>query len=57
MALTTSNVKYRAHFEPLMGGVHFAPFPYPLRMGGPDAALATTLAAIDELFATRRGAR
>ncbi len=52
MALTSSNVKYRAHFEPLMGGVHFAPYPYPLRMGGADAALDATMAAIDELFAT-----
>ena len=52
MALTSSSVKYRAHFEPLMGGVHFVPYPYPLRMGGPEASLSTTLAAIDELFAT-----
>ena len=52
MALTSSNVKYRAHFEPLMGGVHFAPFPYPLRMGGDEAAVSATMAAIDELFAT-----
>jgi 4-aminobutyrate aminotransferase len=52
MALTSSNVKYRAHFEPLMGGVHFVPYPYPLRMGGADAALAATLEALDELFAT-----
>lgn len=51
MALTSSNVKYRAHFDPLMGGVHFVPYPYPLRMGGTDAALAATMAAIDELFA------
>jgi 4-aminobutyrate aminotransferase len=52
MALTSSSVKYRAHFEPLMGGVQFVPFPYPLRMGGADAALAATMAAIDELFAS-----
>ncbi len=52
LSLTSSNVKYRAHFEPLVGGVHVAPFPYPLRMGGAEGALATTLAAIDELFAT-----
>src|SRR5688500_12837812 len=52
MALTSSGVKYRAHFEPLMGGVHLVPYPYPLRMGGPEASLKTTLAAIDELFAT-----
>ena len=51
MALTSSSVKYRAHFEPLPSGIHFAPFPYPLRMGGPDAALAATMAAIEDLFA------
>ena len=50
MALTTSSAKYRSHFEPLMGGVHFVPYPYPLRMGGPEASLDATLAAIDELF-------
>ena len=52
MALTSSTVKYRAHFEPLMGGVHHVPYPYPLRMGGTDASLAATLAAIEELFVT-----
>ena len=52
MSLTSSNVKYRAHFDPLVAGVHFVPYPYPLRMGGSDAALDTTMAAIDELFAT-----
>ncbi|MGH2386163.1 MAG: aspartate aminotransferase family protein [Candidatus Limnocylindria bacterium] len=52
MALTSSNVKYRSHFDPLVAGVHFAPYPYPLRMGGADAALAASMAAIEELFAT-----
>ena len=52
MSLTSSSVKYRAHFDPLVGGIHFAPYPYPLRMGGADAALAATMAAIDELFTT-----
>ena len=52
MALTSSSAKYRAHFEPLMPGVHFVPFPYPLRMGGADAALTATMTAIGELFAT-----
>jgi 4-aminobutyrate aminotransferase len=52
LSLTSSAVKYRTHFEPLVGGVHFVPYPYPLRMGGADAALETTMAAIDELFAT-----
>ncbi|MGI8830875.1 MAG: aspartate aminotransferase family protein [Candidatus Limnocylindria bacterium] len=52
MSLTTSSVKYRAHFDPLLPGIHVAPYPYPLRMGGADASLATTMAAIEELFAS-----
>jgi 4-aminobutyrate aminotransferase len=55
MALTSSGVKYRGHFEPLLGGVHFAPYPYVLRNPtGQDAeaALAFSLAGIEELFAT-----
>ena len=54
MALTSSGVRIRGHYEPLPGGVHFVPFPDPLRIGhgSPDAALAATLSAIDELFAT-----
>ncbi len=54
MALTSSGVKYRGHYEPLPGGVHFVPFPDPLRLG--DGARqwrsSSTMAAIDELFAT-----
>jgi 4-aminobutyrate aminotransferase len=55
MALTSSGVKYRGHFEPLLGGVHFAPYPYVLRNPtgrDPDAAVAYSLAGIEELFAT-----
>jgi 4-aminobutyrate aminotransferase len=55
MALTSSGVKYRGHFEPLLGGVHFAPYPYALRNptgNDPDAAVAYSLAGIEELFAT-----
>src|ERR671914_2289510 len=55
MALTSSGVKYRGHFEPLPGSVHFAPYPYPLRNPtgrGAEAALAYTIAGLDELFAT-----
>ena len=60
MALTSSGVKYRGHFEPLLGGVHFVPFPYPLRLGGEEAALATTLggarrAVRDARLPRRRG--
>ena len=55
MALTSSGVKYRGHFEPLLGGVHFAPYPYALRNPtgrDDDAVVAYSLAGIEELFAT-----
>jgi 4-aminobutyrate aminotransferase len=54
MALTSSSVRMRGHYEPLLGGVHLVPFPDPLRLGGgsADVALERTMAAIDELFAT-----
>ena len=52
MALTSSNVKYRAHYEPLPSGIHHARFPDPLRMGGPDAALTAAITSIEELFAS-----
>ena len=55
MALTSSAIKNRGHFEPLLGGVYFAPYPYALRSPtgrDEDAALAHSLAGIEELFAT-----
>jgi len=55
MALTSSAVRMRGHYEPLLGGVHFAPYPYALRNPtgrNDEAALAFSLAAIEELFAT-----
>ena len=52
MSLTTSSVKYRGHYEPLQGGIYHVPFPDPLRYGGGEAALAQTMSAIEELFAT-----
>jgi 4-aminobutyrate aminotransferase len=55
MSLTSSGVKYRGHYEPLLPGVHFAPFPYALRNPAgrtEEAALAFSLASIEELFAT-----
>jgi 4-aminobutyrate aminotransferase len=60
MALTSSAIKNRGHYEPLLPSVYFAPYPYPLRVPSartPDertdtAALAWTLSQLDELFAT-----
>jgi 4-aminobutyrate aminotransferase len=60
MSLTSSAIKNRGHYEPLLASVYFAPYPYQLRVptaGSADertdaAALAWTLAQLDELFAT-----
>ena len=55
MALTSSGIRIRGHFEPLPGSVHHVPYPYALRNptgATPEAALAFTLASLDELFAT-----
>jgi 4-aminobutyrate aminotransferase len=55
MSLTSSAVKNRGHYEPLLAGVYFAPYPYPLRTptGRTEAdALAWTMSQLDELFAT-----
>jgi 4-aminobutyrate aminotransferase len=49
-SITGSNAKYRKHYEPLMGGVYFAPYPNPYRWG-PNGADEDTCAkeALDEL--------
>jgi 4-aminobutyrate aminotransferase len=55
MALTSSGIRIRGHFEPLPGSVHHVPYPYPLRNPTgrtAEAALTFTLASLDELFAT-----
>jgi 4-aminobutyrate aminotransferase len=55
MALTSSTIRTRGHYEPLPAGVYFAPYPYPLRNPTgrtPEAALAFSLAALQELFDT-----
>ena len=54
MTLTSSGVRYRGHYEPLLAGIYHVPFPDPLRLGAGSAAAAVekTMAAIDELFAT-----
>ena len=55
MALTSSGVRMRGHFEPLLGSVYHVPYPYPLRNPtGPsdEATVAFSMAALDELFAT-----
>jgi 4-aminobutyrate aminotransferase len=50
-SVTTAKAKYRAGVEPLMSGVSIAPYAYPLRYGGDDAATTGALAALDEIFA------
>jgi 4-aminobutyrate aminotransferase len=49
-SITGSNAKYRKHYEPLMGGVYFAPYPNPYRWGANGADEDTCAAeALDEL--------
>jgi len=49
-SLTTAKGKYREGYEPLMGGVTIAPYAYPLRAGGAEAATDAALRALDELL-------
>lgn len=52
-SMTTSRTTYRAGLEPLMGGVHVAPFPYPYRYGwDADTTTRFCLRELDHLFAT-----
>ncbi|MCC6628038.1 MAG: aminotransferase class III-fold pyridoxal phosphate-dependent enzyme [Chloroflexi bacterium] len=55
MALTTSKVKVRAHHEPHLPGVYFAPFPNVYRSttpADPDAVAAACLAELQTVFDT-----
>jgi 4-aminobutyrate aminotransferase len=49
-SLTTAKGKYRDGYEPLLPSVHVAPYAYPLRFGGEDAAAVAALAALDEML-------
>jgi 4-aminobutyrate aminotransferase len=50
MSLTTAKGKYRAGYEPLLGGITIAPYAYPLRHGGAPEATRAALATLDELL-------
>ncbi|MBA3778337.1 MAG: aspartate aminotransferase family protein [Chloroflexi bacterium] len=53
VALTTSSINYRTGYEPLLPGVHVAPFPNVYRDWGGDAeaAVSGSLAALDRVLA------
>jgi 4-aminobutyrate aminotransferase len=53
-SVTTSNLNYRTGYEPLLPGVHFAPYPvaYPDFDGDAEAASEASLAAVRSLFAS-----
>jgi 4-aminobutyrate aminotransferase len=53
-SVTTSNLNYRTGYEPLLPGVHFAPYPvpYPEFGGDPETASAASLAAVHALLAS-----
>jgi 4-aminobutyrate aminotransferase len=51
-SVTTSNLNYRTGYEPLLPGVHFAPYPvaYPEFNADEEAASAASLAALESLL-------
>jgi 4-aminobutyrate aminotransferase len=51
-SVTTSNLNYRTGYEPLLPGVHFAPYPvaYPEFDGDEEAASEASLSALDSLL-------
>jgi len=51
-SVTTSNINYRTGYEPLLPGVHIAPFPaaYPDYGGDEEAASKASLAALESVF-------
>ncbi len=52
-SMTTSGTKFRTGFAPMMGGVHVAPFPNPLRYGwDEDTTVAFALKELDFLLQT-----
>jgi 4-aminobutyrate aminotransferase len=53
VSVTSVKSKYRDHYEPLIPGVYFAPYPYSYRCplgDSPEAALEWTLYGIKQLF-------
>jgi 4-aminobutyrate aminotransferase len=55
MALTSSSIRTRGHYEPLPAGVYMTPYAYPLRNPtgrSPEAAVAHSIASLEELFDT-----
>jgi 4-aminobutyrate aminotransferase len=53
-SLTTSKVVHRAGYQPLMAGVHVAPYPYAYRYGWTDEeTLAWCVAELRQLFETQ----
>jgi 4-aminobutyrate aminotransferase len=53
-SVTTSNLNYRAGYEPLLPGVYFAPYPvaYPEFGGNEEAASADSLAVLHSLLSS-----
>ena len=49
MPMTCCKVHFRGHYDPLVGGIYHAPFPYPYRMPGVDAS-EWCLSQLDLLF-------
>ena len=57
VALTSTNLNYRAGYEPLLPSVYHAPFPDAYRMGGAEEASRQALAALRDLLTTETPGR
>ncbi|MBI3287806.1 MAG: aminotransferase class III-fold pyridoxal phosphate-dependent enzyme, partial [Chloroflexi bacterium] len=54
LSLTTSKTLYRVGLEPLLGGIYFAPFPYPYRMAiEPEACGQVCLEQLETMLTTQ----
>lgn len=52
MALTTSRVKVRGHYEPLVPSIYYAPYPYPFRNPYDADASDACITELERLFET-----
>jgi 4-aminobutyrate aminotransferase len=53
-SVTGSASKYRKHYEPLVGGVHFVPYPYPYRWGYAEETIDPEICAAQALGEIRK---
>ena len=53
-SITTAGTTFRSGLSPLLPGVHISPFPYALRHGWDDAAVASRLVSSTSCYGSLR---